>query len=148
LYTYWCRTFLHPMMLAFDASSREECVAERPRSNTPLQSLVLLNDPAFVEAARIFAERILSEGGSSVDERIEYAYRQALQRRPRAAETSLLTTLYQKHLAEYQQDREAAIALTKIGQDAVSDNRDAAELAAWTSVARTILNLHETITRN
>jgi hypothetical protein len=148
LYTYWCRTFLHPMMLAFDASSREECVAERPRSNTPLQSLVLLNDPVFVEAARVLAERILNEGGSSAEERIAFAYRQALQRTPRPEETALLSALYQNHLAEYQQDREAASALTKSGQDPVSESIDVTELAAWTSVTRTILNLHETITRN
>ena len=74
LYTYWCRTFLHPSMLAFDASTREECMVERPRSNTPLQALVLLNDPTYVEAARALAERVMREGGQSADERVEFAY--------------------------------------------------------------------------
>ena len=66
LYTYWCRTFLHPSLLAFDAPSREECTAERTRSNTPTQALVLLNDPIYVEAARVFAEQIVRQGGSLV----------------------------------------------------------------------------------
>ena len=70
VYTYWCRTFLHPSLAAFDASSREECVVERVRSNTPQQALILLNDPTYVEAARAFAERIVSDGGDSTVERL------------------------------------------------------------------------------
>src|SRR5260370_32591513 len=76
LYTYWCRTFPHPSLVAFDAPSREECTVERPRSNTPLQALVLLNDPIYVEAARAFAECILRESGSGTESRIQFAYRQ------------------------------------------------------------------------
>src|SRR5205807_2801313 len=78
LYTYWCRTCPHPSLIAFDAPSREECTVERPRSNTPLQALVLLNDPTYVEAARAFAERIIRTGGDTPEQRIQFAYRQAL----------------------------------------------------------------------
>ena len=90
LYTFWQRTFLHPSLLAFDASTREECTVERPRSNTPLQALVLLNDPSYVEASRVFAARIVREGGRSDAERLRYAYRRALQRGPTSDEAELL----------------------------------------------------------
>jgi hypothetical protein len=82
LYTHWQRTFLHPSLLAFDAPSREECTARRPRSNTPQQALALLNDPTYVEAARVFAERILREGGPSAEQRLDFAFRLALSRTP------------------------------------------------------------------
>src|SRR5262249_15603005 len=90
LYTYWCRTFPHPTWGASDARSREECTGERRRSNTPLQSLVLLNDPIYVEAARAFAERLLREGGSGCEDRIDFAYRRALGRSARPEELRLL----------------------------------------------------------
>jgi hypothetical protein len=104
LYTYWCRTFLQPMLAAFDAPSREECVADRPRSNTPLQALVSLNDPTFVEAARALATRALKEGGTTDEQRIRFACRLVLQRSPRAEETATLLELYQNHLQEYAAD--------------------------------------------
>jgi hypothetical protein len=148
LYTYWCRTFLHPSLLAFDAPTREECTVERPRSSTPLQALVLLNDPIYVEAARVFAERIVKEGGATEAERLEWAYRRALSRGARPDEVKLLAALYQKHKAEYAADREAAKKLVATGEWPVSKDVDLAELAAWTSVARVLLNLHETISRN
>src|SRR6202035_1961194 len=85
LYTYWCRTFPHPSLVAFDAPSREECTVERPRSNTPLQALVLLNDPVYVEASRAFAERVLREGGPDAPARLQFAFRQALQRQAQPA---------------------------------------------------------------
>ena len=82
LYTHWQRQYLHPTLLAFDAPTREECTADRVRSNTPLQSLVLLNAPEFVEAARVFAERVLTDGGKTTDERLDYAFKLTLGRRP------------------------------------------------------------------
>jgi hypothetical protein len=148
LYTYWCRTFLHPSLLAFDAPGREECQVERPRSNTPLQALVLLNDPTYVEAARVLAGRIARDGGPDVAARIQYAYRRVLSRRARPAEAARLAALYEQHLRQYQTDREAAAALIRVGEWPAPTDLDAAELAAWTSVARVLLNLHETITRN
>src|SRR5690606_11777659 len=82
LYTWWQRSFLHPSLLAFDAPSREECVAERPRSNIPQQALVLLNDPTYVEAARVFATRILADGGDTDETRIRWGFRRATSRKP------------------------------------------------------------------
>lgn len=147
LYTYWCRTFLHPSLRAFDAPTREECTIERPRSNTPLQALVLLNDPTYVEAARAFAERIIREGGQTAEDRIRFAYRESLSRRPKPAEMKLLTALQQKHLAQFQSDRKAADELLTVGLRPAPKEIDSVELAAWISVARVIFNLHETITR-
>jgi hypothetical protein len=147
LYTYWCRTFLHPSFAAFDAPTREECTVERPRSSTPLQALDLLNDPIYVEAARVFAQRVLKEGGNTTADRIDWAYRRALSRDPKPAERTLLATLYEKHLAEYSKDKDAAQKLVGTGEYPVPKDADVAELAAWTSVARVLLNLHETVTR-
>lgn len=148
LYTHWQRTFLHPSLLAFDAPTREECTAERVRSNVPQQALVLLNDPTYVEAARVFAERALRNGGSSDEVRLVWIYRSALSRMPNDQEREILTELLQKHRREYAADRAAAEKLVATGLAPVAKDLDAAELAAWTSVTRAVLNLHETINRN
>ncbi len=147
LYTWWQRSFLHPSMLAFDAPSREECCAERTRSNIPQQALVLLNDPSYVEAARAFAVRIVKEGGGPPEERIAWAWRQALQRLPRVEELATLLPLYHEQLAAYRADPPAAEGLAKAGLASGPDGIDRVELAAWTHVARVLFNLHETITR-
>jgi hypothetical protein len=147
LYTHWQRTFLHPSMVAFDATTREECMAERARSNIPQQALVLLNDPTYVEAARVFAARILQEGGATPNERLAWAYRQALSRLPTESEAKLLFALLAKQQQEYQQDKTAAQKLLSVGASPLPKNIDKAELAAWTALARVLLNLHETITR-
>ncbi len=148
LYTYWQRTFLHPSLLAFDASTREECMAERARSNTPLQSLVLLNDPTYVEAARGLAQRMIREAGPAMPDRVRLGFELAVGRPPLPAEAGLLVDLYQKHHKHYAADEKAARALVEIGQSKPPSDIPLAELAACTSVARVILNLHETITRN
>jgi len=148
LYTHWQRQYLHPSLLAFDAPNREECTADRARSNTPLQSLVLLNDPSFVEAARVFADNILHSGGSTTREKLDWAFRLAMSRPIKSAEVEVLERLLQSHLDEYKSDATAANELLSVGANPVSADLDKVELAAWTSVARTILNLHETITRN
>lgn len=148
LYTHWQRQYLHPSLLAFDAPSREECTADRPRSNTPLQSLVLLNDPSYVEAARAFAEAILRDGGASTRDRLSFAFRRALSRPVSDQEAVVLEQLLNKHLAEYQASAAAAAEVLTVGAKPVPSELPTPELAAWTSVARTILNLHETITRN
>ena len=148
LYTHWQRQYLHPSLLAFDAPSREECTAERVRSNTPLQSLVLLNDPTYVEAARVFAELILRNAGSSPQERFDYAFQRALSRPIRPAEAQVLLPLLEQHLVQYKSDTKAAEGLLTVGARPSPSDLDKAELAAWTSIARTILNLHATITRN
>ena len=148
MYTYLCRTFMHPSLAAFDAPSREECTVERVRSNTPQQALVLLNDPTYVETARIFAERILHESSKNTQARITFAYQQALHRNPNAKELELLTALAAKHLKQYKADAPAAAAVLKVGAKPADTKLDKAELAAWTSIARVVLNLHENITRN
>lgn len=148
LYTHWQRQYLHPSLQAFDAPSREECTADRPRSNTPLQSLVLLNDPTYVEAARAFAELILLHGGSDDVGRMSFAFRRAVSREIADAEVDVLQKLLRKHRDEFRNDTEAAKQLLGVGARCVSVDLDPVELAAWTNVARTILNLHEVITRN
>lgn len=148
LYVHWQRTFLHPSLAAFDAPTREECTVNRVVSNTPMQALVLLNDPIFVEAARVFAERMLRESETTPEQRIAYAYEHALSRLPRQEEIAVLKRLYERERARYRADREAAQRLIATGEWPVPTDLDSAELAAWTAVARAILNLHETITRS
>jgi hypothetical protein len=148
LYTHWQRSFPHPSLTNFDAPSREECTASRVISNTPQQALTLLNDPTYVEAARVFAERIVAGGGSDVRERVRFAWRTALGREPRPEEVAVLAGLYEKHKQEYAADAKAAEAIASAGEAPRAKGVDVVELAAWTSVSRAILNLHETITRN
>ena len=148
LYTHWQRVFLHPMLKAFDAPSREVCTAERSTSNTPSAALVLLNDPTFVEAARVFAARILREGGQDFTQRLTWAWREALSRKPTALESKIAQQLYQQDLADYQTDPQAALQLLSIGLTPAPAELDPGELAAWTSVVRAVFNLSETITRN
>ena len=148
LYTWWQRTFTHPSLLAFDAPSREECVAERNRSNIPQQALVLLNDPTYVEAARVFAARILTECHGDVGQRITWAVQQALQRKPSTDEVKTLSALFAQQLADYQKEPSSAAELLKAGAAPTAASLNPSELAAWTHVARVILNLHETITRS
>jgi len=142
MYTHWQRTFVHPALLALDAPTREECTARRPRSNNALAALVLLDDPSFVEAARVFAESLLAEEG----DRLERAVRRTLQRAPTAAERRLLGRLLAGERARYLVDPEAARALVSVGQAPVPEG-DLVERAAWTQVCRVLLNLHETVTR-
>src|SRR5262249_56649753 len=108
LYTFWRRTSPPPSMLAFDAPSREVCVVRRPSTNTPLQPLVLLNDPQFVEAARGLGERMLREGGQTVEGRVAFAFRVAATRRPSEREVQLLKGLYDGQLERFHKDPESA----------------------------------------
>lgn len=147
LYTWWQRSFLHPSMLAFDAPSREECCAERNRSNIPQQALVLLNDPTYVESARAFASSILKDCHGDAAKRIQWAFQRALQRNPRADELKTIQALLEKHLSVYREDLKSADALLQTGLSPVPEGLDKSELAAWFHVARVLLNLHETITR-
>jgi hypothetical protein len=142
VYTYWCRTFLHPSMAAFDAPTREECTAERVRSNTPLQALVLLNDPTYVEAARALAQKL---DGLSPREGIARAFGIVLSRKPSSHEVGILYQLHADQVARFSEDPAAAKALLEVGLAQAPETTP--ELAAWTSVSRAILNLHETITR-
>ncbi|MCA9093568.1 MAG: PSD1 domain-containing protein [Planctomycetaceae bacterium] len=148
LYTHWQRTFLHPSMLAFDAPSREECTANRPTSNTPKAALALLNDPTFVESARVFAVRTLKEGGSNDRDRLHYAWVSALTREPEGSELTALQQLLDAARSEYTQDEEAGKKLVSVGQSPEATEFAIPELAAWTTISRAILNLHEFTTRN
>ncbi|MFP6667379.1 MAG: DUF1553 domain-containing protein, partial [Pirellulales bacterium] len=142
------RQYLHPMLKAFDAPSREECTAQRPTSNTPLAALALLNDPTFVAAARAFAVRIVREGGNDTAARITWVWRQATSRNPAPRETAVVSRLLDKHLRHFREHPQAAQKLLSVGMAPRPDDIPVAELAAWTSVARALMNLNETITRN
>ena len=135
-------------MKSFDAPAREECTAERPRSNTPLAALVLLNDPSYVEAARVFAEQLLASEMTTDEERITQAIRQALSRDPNEQEIKILMSLTQQQRAHYQSNPEAAKELIAVGLAPVNDSLDAIETAALLSATRAIMNMHEFITRN
>jgi hypothetical protein len=148
VYTHWQRTYLHPMLKAFDAPSREECTAQRPISNTPLAALVLLNDPSFVECARVFAARIIQEGGTDEAARIRWAWREVLSRQPEEREAAALAKLYQMNAKQYAADPAGAAKLVSVGLAPRPKDVNVVELAAWTSVARVLLNLNESITRN
>ncbi|HIK92559.1 MAG TPA: DUF1553 domain-containing protein [Planctomycetes bacterium] len=149
LYVHWQRQFLHPMLKAFDAPSREECTAQRPRSNTPLAALTLLNDPTFVEAARAFAARIITEAPGTSDEiRLGYAMQLAVSRRPDGQEVAALQQLLQSSIGYYQKNPAEAEKAVAVGLSAQASDIASVELASWTAVARAILNLDEAITRN
>jgi hypothetical protein len=148
VYTFWQRTFLHPSMVNFDAPTREECTVNRVNSDTPLQALDLLNDPIYVEAARVFAQHILNDGGRTAPQRLDWAFFRALSRKPTPAERRTLAALYSKNLARFQAAPDDAKQLIRVGDAPLASSAPPAELAAMTTVARAILNLHETITRN
>jgi hypothetical protein len=148
VYVHWQRQFLHPMLLAFDAPTREECTADRPISSTPTAALVLLNDPSFIEAARALATKIVDCGSSDDIGCAHWAWRQVLGREAAPEETALLVNLLTKHRAEYTADPKAAKALVSVGISPRPEGANVSELAAWTSVSRVLLNLNETITRN
>ncbi len=146
LYVYLRRSTPYPSFIAFDATNREVCTATRARTSTPLQSLVLMNDPVYVEAARAFAQRVIKEGGSDAASRLNYAWRLALARQPSAEERAILERTLHEQLANYQEDKAGAEKLLKIGDLPVPEGFDMSELAAWTAVGNVILNLNETIT--
>jgi hypothetical protein len=144
LYVHWQRTFLHPSLMTFDAPSREECTVNRVSSNTPLQALVLLNDPVFVEAARVLAQRMYAE--PTFEARIDLAFSRALGRLATPAEMEVLRDLDAK--VRQQMTRTTATELLQIGESPQLEQTDPIELASLTTVARAILNLHGTVTRN
>ena len=147
MYTFWKRTSPPPALITFDAPDREKCTARRTVTNTPLQALVLLNDPTYIEAARVLAEKMIREGGTDPAKRIRYAFRLATARDPDAKELQVLRELERTDLAEYRHDKDAARKLVSVGENKADGKFDTADLAAWTTVASTILNLDETITR-
>jgi hypothetical protein len=147
MYTFWKRTVPPASLATFDAPDREKCTQRRALTNTPLQALVLLNDPTYVEASRALAQRALLEGGQDVDSRLTYAFRLATGQKPSGKELKVLRTLLASRRAAYRLDRHAAVKLITVGESSADIRLDPAELAAWTTVASVILNLDETITK-
>ena len=147
MYTFWKRTSPPPEMITFDAPDREKCSARRTLTNTPLQALVLLNDPAFIEAARALARRMMVEAGADPASRIRYGFRLATAREPAPREISVLNQTFSDELQEYKKHEDEAEKLLKTGESPIDSNLNKAELAAWTTVASMLLNLDETITK-
>jgi len=147
LYTFWKRTVPPPSMAAFDAPEREFCTVRRSRTNTPLQAFVLLHDPQFVEAARKLGERLLTEAGEDPRDRLTYAFELCLARPPNAVELRRLEAALNSRLAYFKSHPEAVDKLLSVGVAPVPEKLDRAELAAWTTVARIVLNLSEFITK-
>jgi len=145
---HWQRTFMHPMLANFDAPSREECTAARNISSTPQQALTLLNDPTFVEAARVLAEEsIASRPSADFGAGLDTAYRRLLSRPPEDRERQSLEKLFEAQLAYYGAHPDDAKKLIAVGYHPAPASVDPARLAAWTSVTRVLLNLNETIVR-
>ncbi len=147
MYTFWKRTSGPPSLITFDAPDREKCTGRRLLTNTPLQALVLLNDPTYVEAARSLAQRIILEGGPDTGKRIRFGFRLATARTPTAEEIQVLRDLEERSQADFKHNPAQAVKLLRVGESAPNPKLDPIELATWTTVATTILNLDETITK-
>ena len=147
MYTFWKRTVPSPMLKTFDAPEREFCTIRRSRTNTPLQALLLLHGPQFVEAARHLAQRMMTEGGRTSDERITYGFRLVSARKPGRDELEVLREAYKANLERYANDEAAALKLLRVGESPFDTGLKPAELAAITSLARLLLNTNEAITK-
>src|SRR5262249_38105213 len=141
LYSFWRRTSPPPNMLTFDAPSREVCTARRQTTSTPLQPLVLLNDPQFVEAARGLGERMLRASAKSIDERLTLAFRVVATRKPTQRELELLQALYRGQLQRFRSDPASAQKYLTIGERLPPKDLDGADLASATAITSAILNL-------
>lgn len=148
LYTFWKRTSPPSNLAIFDAPDRETCTVMRPISNTPLQALVLWNDPTFIESSRRLAERVLTQKTSDNAERIAFLVREVLLREPHAREQAALSHLLTRQWGVYGADSRAAEALLAVGESRRDERLDAAELAAWTIVAQAVLSTDEALSRN
>jgi hypothetical protein len=147
LYTLWKRTVLNPTMMTFDAPDRAICTEQRGQTCTPLQAFLTLNEKGYIEAARKLAERILREGGSTLNERLTFAYKTTVARSPTAKEQKILIAIHDEMFATYQNDLTAALELVSTGEAKRAEKLNQLDLAAWTAVANVLLNLDETITK-
>ncbi|MDA0349621.1 MAG: DUF1553 domain-containing protein [Verrucomicrobia bacterium] len=147
LYTIWKRTLPPPSMAVMNAADRESCMVSLDRTNTPLQALTLLNEKAYVESARNFGQRILLEGGRSIRDRVEFAFRSVAGRYPQEQEQSLLESAYRDYRVLYADDPEAAKKLISVGESKHAENLNSTELAAATTFANMLLNLDEVVTK-
>ncbi|MFI5379526.1 MAG: PSD1 and planctomycete cytochrome C domain-containing protein [Tepidisphaerales bacterium] len=148
MYTFWKRTSPPPQLGTFDAPDREVCTVRRARTNTPLQALILLNDPTYIEASRKLAERMLTEAPADTDAKVAFAFRLATARLPKPAECAVLKTVLEKQRRTYRKNPELAKKLLTNGESPADASLDPVELASWAVVASTILNLDEVVTRN
>ncbi|MFL5241753.1 MAG: PSD1 and planctomycete cytochrome C domain-containing protein [Gemmataceae bacterium] len=146
MYTFWKRTSPPPTLVTFDAPDRETCTVRRARTNTPLQALVLMNDPTYVEASRKLAEKIMTQAQSTED-RIALAFRLATARHPKDREITILKKIFEDQLGVYQKDEKAAVKLLSVGESEQNEKLKPSELAAWSIVASVILNLDETVNK-
>jgi len=146
MYTFWRRTTTPPNMMVFDAATRDTCSSKRQSTNTPLQPLVLLNDPQFVEAARALGERMLKQGGGTDEERVKWAFREVIGRPANAKELPVLVELYKGQRESFTQDPEGAAKLLAIGQLPADKDFTAIEAATATTVASALFNLDASIT--
>jgi hypothetical protein len=147
LYTFWRRSAPPPSMAMFDVAERDNPAVGNSRTNTPLQALNLLNDVAYIEAARILAERMLTEGGRSDADRLEFAFRLATARRPTETELNVLVKSLRAFRERYRADESAALKLLSQGERPRNETLNVAELAAHAVVARLILNLDQVVTK-
>jgi hypothetical protein len=147
VYTFWRRVCTYPLFATFDAPSREVCTARRPRTNTPLQALAALNEPTLVEAARVFAQRVLREGGDEPADQVRFAFRATLARDPTADEQRRLLALLEQQVRGFERDAASAARLIAVGAAAPDRGLDPRRLAAWTVVANVLFNLDEALTK-
>jgi hypothetical protein len=147
VYTFWRRVCTYPLFATFDAPSREVCTAKRPRTNTPLQALAGLNEPTLMEAARVFAQRILTRGGATPEKKMEYAFELCTARPPTDFEKARLVKFLEQQNVNYSKDTAAAEKLIAIGSAERPKNLNATQLAAWTMTANVLLNLDETLNK-
>ncbi len=147
IYTFWRRVCTYPTFATFDAPSREVCVARRPRTNTPLQALAALNEPTLLEAARVFAQRVLTEGGRDDTARLNFAFHTCLGRAPTKTERDRLLALLTQQTKEFRNDPTAATTFINVGSADRPVTLEARKLAAWMMLANVLFNLDETLTK-
>ena len=147
LYLFWKRTSPHPVMLSFDAPSREACVVRRPRTNTPIQALITMNEPAFMEASRVFGERLVRTKQSAPD-RIRYAFNLALGRDPSKIEQTILLAAAKRYQSKFDQNPKSAGEIVMSGMAPTAPNLPKNQVATWTMIANTIFNLDEFLTQH
>jgi hypothetical protein len=148
LYTFWKRTAPPPEMTTFDCPSREKCWARRERTDTPLQALLMMNDPQYFESARQLGYRMLHEGGTQDADRLRFGFRLATDRIPTEKESAILEQSLNAQLARYQADADTAKKAISVGESPAPCDVPAPELAAYTMVANMLLNLDEVVTKN
>ena len=147
LYTYWRRTVAPPTMVTFDAATRETCIVRANRTNTPLQALDLMNDVTYLEASRKFAERMMKDGGSTTEARIDYAFRVALARAANPREQAVLAETFNQFRGRFEAKPDAAAKYLAEGKSPRDASLNPVDLAAYTAVASLILNMDETVTK-